>query len=136
MECVENFFKQLYQYDIITAKGFQMYQLEKMISCAAGLVSFNTKSKIICAFNIYNNNPDEVELNIQFYNNNSLEKLNVIGGKIAQKLHKDIKVAEYEESIEYYIYYNIYEVSEAVDMLIEILDELSNSVMFVGYINL
>ena len=46
-------------------------------------------------------------------------------------MHKEIKVVEFEESMEYFIYYDIDEINDAVGMLITILDEISKVVTFI-----
>lgn len=130
-ELIEKFFNQLYEYDTIASFGFKRYKFEKFSACAAGLLSHNSGKKIICSFNIYDDDPETVELNIQFHNNYTTEQLKITGSKVAQMMHKEIKVVEFEESMEYFIYYDIDEINDAVGMLITILDEISKVVTFI-----
>lgn len=128
----EEFYSQLYQVPFIADHHFECFRFKKQEFTAFATTLISKKDqKITCSFNIYDEYPDIVEIDMQFFNKCTLETLKIIGDKVAKKFNKNIKVVENESCIEYLIYYHLSEIEDVLDVFFTILDVFGHTSTFI-----
>lgn len=129
---VINIFSQLHKYEFIRKHGFEGYLFSKegFFACASTLQCKNGR-KITASFNIHQENPEEIELVMQFPNKASLEQIRVIYEQLSRELSKTINIYEESDCISAVSYYRTTDLNAAVDMLQNTLKKIKSVTFYI-----
>lgn len=127
---INDFYSKLNQDEFIRTHSFEKYRFgnQEFYAFAATLKSKSGR-EITCSFNIHDEEPDEVELVMQFLNKSSLEQIRTIAEQIASDLVKDINIYNEPNCVSMVSYFDIEDVEGVLNMLKVTLKQV-NKVMF------
>ena len=130
-ERIDDFYRKLYEFEFIRTHGFERYRFgsDEFFACASTLRSKSGR-RITVSFNIHDEEPDEVELVLQFLNKSSLEQIRTVCEKVAIEEGTDINLYEEPDCISATAYFDIEDVDGPVSMMTNILDKVSKVVLF------
>ena len=130
-ERIDDFYRKLFESEFIRTHGFERFRFgsDEFFACASTLRSKDGR-EITVSFNIHDEEPDEVELVMQFLNKSSLEQIRTICEQIAIKEGTDISLYQEPGCISATAYFDIEDVDGPLSMMLNILDWVSKVVLF------
>lgn len=111
-------FSTLLENDFLATHGFEIFRFDELgFSALASTLISKTGKEITVAFNIHDDEPNQVELVIQIMNTCSLAQIKIIGQKIGQETTRDIDIYKDPKCISMVSYYELDELSSALEMM-------------------
>lgn len=109
-------FSTLLENDFIATHGFEEHRIEELgLSALASKLIFNSGKEVTVAFNIYDDEPNQVELVIQIMNKYS--QIKISAPPIVEETTKDIDIYKDPRCISMVSYYNLYELNNALETM-------------------
>lgn len=129
---IENCYREIFNDDFINTHGFERYRFgAQEFFAAASTLRSKSGREITVSFNIHDEQPDELELVMQFLNKSSLEQIKTIAESIAIDCRNEINIYEETNCISLVSYFALEEVDRAIEMMKVILERVNKVVLFV-----
>lgn len=135
LDRINDFYQELYKYDFIKTRGFELYRFEEYgFFALASSLKTHAGRELTVSFNIHDNFPDQVELVIQCMNQTTLEQLHIIGTKVCEELKRDMSLYQEPGCISMVSYFDIEDITGIMQMFKTLLEEIGKVSVFMMYI--